>query len=327
LTQTVFANVSSTTALVQLVAYPPGGGDIPASATVAVVPPHGLVSYPDTVRKLGLPTGFSGQLSWSSSQPIGAMARNVTRNRQYSGIEPALSLADTSSTIMVPYVEDTAAFSTALEISNPGPITANVTVSFVDVEDQTGGSSGVESSRDIPVPVNYGTPIADIVRWVQRSGGTTPSGKHGFIVVTSPQGVTAQAKILDNVSLDPAVPESDTTVTNAFSPLLVRIDPFAFAPVNGAAPVTSETRFALSNPGAATATVELVPYNASGSPATSQPFVVTLAPNGQFFSDDLVTDMGLAPVFFGWVTIQSNQPVTVYNHRRSGQGGTTVPVH
>ncbi len=332
LTHTVFSNVSSSSALVQLVAYPPGGGDSPVAANVAVVPSHGILSTLDAVKNLGLPATFSGQLSWSSNKPVGVMVRNVTKNKQYSDIEPTHGPGDAASSILVPYVEDSAAFSTALEISNPGPITANVTVTFVEVDDTTGETSGLVSARDIAVPINNGTPIADVVRWALRSVATTPSGKHGFILVTSPQAVTAQAKIVDTTSLDPAVPQSDVTVSDGFSPILVRVDPFAFAPTTtgaaaAATPSTMQSRFALSNPGTTTATVTLTPYNAIGSLALGQPFVITLAPNGQFFSENLAADMGLPPVFLGSVGIQSDAPVLIYNQRRSGQGGSPVPVH
>ena len=330
LTQTVFSNLGSDSALVQLVAYPAAGGSSPAAASVVVVPPHGIVSTVDAVKGLGLPSTFAGQLSWSSNQPVGALVRNTTRNKQYSGIEPGHGAADAQSLVYVPYVEDTTAFSTALELGNPGPTTANVTVKFVETDDTTGETSGVAMTRDLPVAINYGTPIADVVRWALRSSATTPSGKHGFAIVTTPQKVTAQARIVDAVSLDPAVPESDVTVTDAVSPILVRVDPFAFAVEKDAAAAaagTQQSRFALSNPGSTPATVSLTPYNATGSTALGAPFVVTIAPNGQFLSDNLVADLGLPPVFFGAVRIQSTAPVLVYNHRRAGQGGSPVPVH
>ncbi|HET7503739.1 MAG TPA: hypothetical protein VFK02_22115, partial [Kofleriaceae bacterium] len=319
-TQTVFANTTSSTALLQLVAYPSTGGDTPVAASVAFVPPHGLVSYPDAVKQLGLTIGFSGQLSWSSNRAIGVMARDVTASKNYSGVDPAHGVADASSTVLVPYVEDTAAFATALEISNPGSFTANVTVHFFEAGDATGGSPGVESTRDIPVPVNSAAPIADIVRWVRRDSSTTPSGKRGFLVVTTPQAVIAQARIVDLASGDPAVPESTTPIASGFSPVLVRVDPFAFAPIDAAAgtPTTSQSRFALSNPGSTTATVQLIANNASGSPATSVPFTVTLAPHGQFFSDNLAFDMGLPPIFLGSVIVHADVPVLVYNQRMTG---------
>jgi len=323
-TQTVFANTSTSTALLQLVAYPPEGGDTPVAIGSAIVPAHGQVSYLDAVKQLGLATGFSGQLSWSSNRAMGLMARDVTHNKQFSGLDPAHAAADASSTVLVPYVEDTTEFSTALEISNPGSITANVTVHFFD------GASGAQSARDIAVAINSGSPISDIVRWALRSTSTTPSGKRGFIVVTTSQGaVTAQARLVNMASGDPAVPESNAAISSGFSPVLVRVDPFAFSKVEAAAstPTTSQSRFSLSNPGPTAANVQLVANNATGSPATSVPFVVTVPPNGQFFSDNLALDMGLPPVFLGSVTIQSDVPVLVYNHRQIGDGGSTVPVH
>jgi hypothetical protein len=329
-TQTVFANASTSSALLQLVAYPPEGGDTPVAASVAVVPAHGQVSYLDAVKQLGLATGFSGQLSWSANRAMGVMARDVTHNKNFSGLDPSRSAADASSTVLVPYVEDTTEFSTALEISNPGSITANVTVHFFDTGDRNGGVPGVESTRDIAVAINSGAPIADIVRWALRSTSTTPSGKRGFIVVTTSQGaVTAQAKLVNMASGDTAVPESNAAISAGFSPVLVRVDQFAFSKVEAASatPTTSRSRFALSNPGPTMATVQLIANNATGSPATPVPFVVTIAPHAQYFHDDLALDMGLPPVFLGSVTVQSDVPVLVYNHRMTGDGGSAVPVH
>jgi hypothetical protein len=253
------------------------------------------------------------------------MARDLTHNRNFSGTAPMHTLADASASVVVPYVEDSDAFSTALEISNPGPITANVTVHLIDAADTTGGTPGTESTRDLPVAVNSAQPIADIVRWVRRDTSTAHSGKHGFLVVTTPQGVTAQARIVDNANLDPAVPDSGA-MTSGFSPLLVRVEPLPFSDL-AASTSNSRSRFALSNPGTAPATVRLLAFNATGSAATSHPLIVTLSPGGQFFSDNLAADMGLPNVFVGWVAVQSSSPVGVYNHRRTGSVGNTVPIH
>jgi hypothetical protein len=282
------------------------------------------VSYPDIVKKLALGSGFIGQLSWSSSQPIAMVAR--ARNKNFSGFDPVHAVGDAASSVVVPYVEDTAAFASALEISNPGPITANVTVRFVEIGDATGATSGVEATRDIPVAVNSGAPIADIVRWVRHDTSIAPSGKRGFLVVTTPQSVTAQARIIDKVNLDPGVPDSGTIGTG-FSPFLVRVEPLPFANIDAASNPTSQSRFALSNPGTAPATVRLLAFSTTGGPASTHSLVVTLAPGGQLFTDNLVAAMGLPSVFLGWVAIQSSAPVGVYNHRRTGASGSIVPVH
>jgi hypothetical protein len=284
-----------------------------------------MASFPDIVKKLGLASGFVGQLSWSANQPMAVIARDVTRNKNFSGIEPSHALDDAASTVTVAYVEDTADFATALEISNPGPITANVTVRFVETGDATGGSSGIEHTRDIPVAVNSALPIADIVRWTQHDTSTTPSGKHGFLVVTTPQSVTAQARIVDRSSSDPVIPESATAVSSGFSPLLVRVEPLPFSKIDAAGTQNSTTRFAIGNPELVPATVTLTAFNATGSVAGT--FTITVAPDGQYFTANLAAAMNLPPVFLGWVTVGSSAPVVVYNHRITGDGGSAVPVH
>jgi hypothetical protein len=297
------------------------------------------VSYPDVVKQLGLAATYSGQISWSASQPIAVMARDSSKSKpNFNGTNPVHGLSDTGSTSFVSYVEDTTAFSTALELSNPGPITANVTVRFVQTSDSTGASSGVEHSRDIPVAVNSGTPIADIVRWTQFSAATAPSGQHGFLVVTTPQGVTAQGRLVDKSSTDPATVDGGA-LTGGFSPLLIHVGQLPFFQVNpaladaepaalavaAAATPTTSSRVALSNPGTAPISVNLTAFNATGSVAGT--FSVTVAPDGQYVTEDLAVSMGLPPVFLGWVQIQASGTVLVYNHRRTGTAGGTVPVH
>jgi hypothetical protein len=328
LTQTVFANASTTTSVVQVLAYPAAGGSTPLAGTVAFVPAHGLVSYTDVVKQLGLTASYSGQLSWSASQPIAVMARDTTKSKSnFSGALLAHNVTDTASTTFVSYVEDTSTFSTALELSNPGPITANVTVKFVQTSDATGASSGVEHSRDIPVAVNSGTPIADIVRWTQFSTAPTPSGQHGFVVVTAPQGVIAGGRLVNGSGGDVGYPNPDDGEVSGPWPLIIRFTPQTFAQVGmgAAATPSSESRVALSNPGTAPVTVNLTAFNATGSVAGT--FSVTLAPDGQYLTEDLGAAMDLPPVFLGWVQMQSSGPVLVYNHRRSGNTGAIVPIH
>lgn len=337
-TQVVFSNVSTNTAILELVAYPAAGGEIPAAATLAFLAPNSTVNYANVVEQLNLPNGFLGELTFSSNQPVAAVARAVVPRRGYSGFEPVRGSGDPASAVYVPYVEDTTAFNTTLLLNNPTVFPADLTVTLVDTEDSTGATAGAATSRDVPLPVNAAMSIPNVVRWVLSSTATTPTGKHGFLVVTTPQAVTAQAKIVDAVTSDPSIPQNETSLTSAFSPLLIKVEPISFAltaetqPASvageAAAASASETtlsRFALSNPGSASATVELAAVNASGGTPTA-PFTVTLAPNGQLFTEDLAGTMGLPPVFFGWLTVQSNTPVLVYNQRRSGDTGDSVPV-
>jgi Kelch motif len=340
-TQAVFSNLSGNTAILQLLAYPAAGGQTPAAATLALLSANSTLDYADVVQQLKLPRGFVGQLSFSSTQPLATVARAVVPRHGYSGFEPVRGASDAASSVYIPYVEDTTAFSTSLLVSNPTLVPADVTVTYVDAEDTTGGTSGTASSRDVPVAINADLSLPDIVRWVLRETTTTPSGKHGFLVVTTPQGVTAQAKIVDSVTLDPATPPLAASVTSAFSPFLVRVEPVSFVQSAGATGATADlalasaagggtttalSRFALSNPGSTTATVELSAVNASGGSPT-QPVVITLPANAQFFTEDLVTAMGLPPLFLGSLIVQSDVPVLVYNQRRSGDTGDAIPVY
>jgi N-acetylneuraminic acid mutarotase len=323
-TQAVITNASPSTAVVQLLGYPAGGGTVPSGGTVVFIPGHGQASFTDVVNKMGLPSTFSGQLSWSSSQPVSVMARDIPRVGQtVSGVLPNHG-GDASSSAVVAYVEDSATFSTALEISNPGPITANATVHFFETD--SSGGPGVEHTRDLPVSANAGAPTADVVRWALHDTSSTPSGKHGFVVVTTPQSVTAQARMVDRGSADVTVPDGGA-ISSGFSPLLIRIEPFAPVPSPNApaAGSTTVTRTALSNPGTTPVTVALTAFNANGT--TAGTLSVTVGAHGQYLTENLAAAMGLPPIFLGWISVQSSGPVAIYNHRRSGNVGATVPVH
>jgi hypothetical protein len=327
-TQAAFANPSSDTAFVQLIAYPTNGGTTPAKATLLTLAPHQVVSYLDIVSQLGLPDGHLGQLTWSSSQPLGVVARAISPDLAYGGFERVRVAGEATSTVVVPYVEDSATFSTELQLNNPGPITANVTLRFFDESDATGGAGGTAARRDLQVPVNSATSLANVVRWALHNSGTMPLGKRGFVVATTPQAITAQARIVDNETLDPAAVASGTVV-NAFSPTLVRIEPpgdyFKRLAVDPMAAPLGNSRFAVANPGPTPAVVELAAVNASGG-APLAPLVVTVSPGGQFFTENLAQSMGLPPVFYGWVSVRASAPVSIYNHRRAGNTGSTVPI-
>src|SRR5205823_4671947 len=131
-TQTTFTNLSSGVALLELVAYPPGGGETPTLANVVTVAPHATFSSSDIARTL-----------------------------------------------------------------------------------------------DLAVAINSGAPIADIVRWALRDGSGVVSGKRGFLVVQTPQAVTAQARLIDKVSGDPAVIGQQNGLVSAFSPMVLRIESFS----------------------------------------------------------------------------------------------------
>src|SRR5262249_46995537 len=161
-----------------------GGGGVPAATSSVSVSPHGMLNLPDIVSALGLSAGHYGQLTWNSTQPVTGFARDVTSDKGFSGTSPKHVATGGANTLSGAYVEDTTDFSSGLQLNNNGPITANVTATFVDVGDPTGGASGTQYSRDIPAPVNGATAIANVIRWALRSDGADPTGKRGFLLIS-----------------------------------------------------------------------------------------------------------------------------------------------
>jgi hypothetical protein len=133
--------------------------------------------------------------------------------------------------------------------------------------------------------------------------------------------VTAQATLINNTTFDPEVPDAPVATLNSFTPLILRFEPFAI----GAQ--TTASRVAISNPGSSMARVEITAFNAGGTPTSATPFVVQVAPGGQFFTDDIVTAAGLSSIFVGWMSISADAPVALYNQSRTADTGAAMPVH
>ncbi len=318
----VALRASSSSASVQLLAYPAAGGDTPVASTSAIVPANGLVDFPNMVTALGLPLNYFGQLTWNSTAPVTVYSRDVTADNGFSGTQPVRGVSDESSTVLLGYVEDGDVVGSHLRLSNTGPITANVTVRFVDVLDPSGETAGTDFTRDIPVRRNSATVIENVIRWVIRGDPETPAFRRGFLAITSPQPISGVASITNNLSRDPAMTDAARSLTSSFTPLILRLE--SLSPTQSG--ITS-SRLVISNPGAATANVQLTPIQANGTPALPMPFAVRVVGRGQFYTDDIVADMGLGPLFFGWMTVTSDAPVVVYSQRKNGDGGATVPVY
>jgi hypothetical protein len=334
LSQATFANLSSSNAFVQLYAYGPAGGETPTNMSLVVVPPHGSVSYVDLVTQLGLPYGQEGQLSFVSSQPLAVAARDQFIYGSYSGFQPVHDVAEAASTVYVPYVEDTGSYATALQISNPGSVTANVTVRFVD------GVTGATASRDLPVAINSATALENVVRWVQRKDAGAVTGQRGYIVVTTPQAVTAQARLTTLQTQDIGWPVQGAPLASSFTTGMVRIEPLVLAKEPGNVPEllrapgqdagapTGASRVALANTGSTPATVEITAVNASGSTVGTKPVVITVPAGRQFLTENIGAVLDVPPVFYGWASIRSTSPLLIYHHRAlAGGAGVVLPIH
>jgi len=314
-THTAFRNLSTRAASVEMRAYPPEGGSMPLTSAAFTIPPHGLADFQDVAGQLGLPMGHVGQLSWNADQPVATIARDVTADSGFSGTQPERRASDGARTLVVAHVEDNEIYRSKLQVSNLAPFSANVTVRFVDIGDPSGGSAGTSTSRDVLVRTNSATITDDVIRWVLRDASGVPSGKRGFLVITSPQLVTALATTTHNGSLDPSITDTATLLTASFTPAVV-----SFAP-------DGSSRVAISNSGTTPATVELRPFNRDGTPARAEPFVVEVVAGGQFFTDDIVAAMGLPSEFFGWLVVNANAPVAVSHQRKAGNTGMVMPIY
>jgi hypothetical protein len=249
-------------------------------------------------------------LTWNSTQTITVFARHITSDGGFSGAEPVRNIADGSNTLSVAYVEDTGDFRSDLQLNNNGSSTANVTVTFIDVADPSGVIAGTRSSRDIPVEVNSATMIQDVIRWALGTGGPDPLGKRGFLLISSPQAITVQVSMQDTTSGDPAISDEVVAASNSFTPMIAK-----------------SSRVAIANPGTTPANLDLMPFNANGTPALFFPLRIRVVAGGQSFTDDIVMRLGLSPTFVGSMTITSDVPVLVFNQARTGNTGAVVPVY
>jgi hypothetical protein len=74
--------------------------------------------------------------------------------------------------------------------------------------------------------------------------------------------------------------------------------------------------------------VDIMAFNANGTPALAAPVRVRVVGGGQMFTDDIVGQLGLGMIFSGSMTFSSDAPVLMFNQERANDNtGATVPVH
>ncbi len=136
----------------------------------------------------------------------------------------------------------------------------------------------------------------------------------------SPQTITALATIVNTASSDSASLDAAAGIVKGFSPLVIRVEPLDPTP-------SVRSRVAIGNPGTATANVDLLPFNANGTPALAAPVRVQVAGGGQLLTEDIVGLLGLPPTFAGSLTVSSNAPVVVFNQELAADNtGAVIPV-
>jgi uncharacterized protein len=252
-------------------------GVIQASRANLPIAGNGYLHFRDIYEAMGL-TGAErfGPIELEADGEIQLQALLHIRSSErtggfFSGVNPSRA----GRNLVLPYLQESSDFRTNLGLNNPGPVSANVTLSFVD------DAGVIEGTLHTILPPHTLTQLNRILRLLSGSEGI--SKLEGGLLITADQDLFAWTSLIDNLSQDPAL---------------------AVAQSRGAArwliPSTTSlgnfrSSLALRNLDNGTAQVELKARAPNGDLQST--FTTPIAGQGMLVSKDIRAELGLAGSF------------------------------
>ncbi len=184
--------------------------------------------------------------------------------------------APTSSAIILPFVIDTAAFRANLIMSNFTGTQGNVTALFVEA----GGT--ITGSKSYTIPANSLRQVNGVIADILGQG--SPTNKQGYLILESDQRITAAVTPIDNATNDSAVIQGSRGAPGGhlLSPTSASVGAF-------------KTTMSIVNDSLVSNTIELKLRPADGGATVTRS--VTIAPYGQFHTEDVHAFMGVSGTF------------------------------
>jgi len=159
-------------------------------------------------------------------------------------LAPAITDADLATSAYIPFLYNSGAYNSGVQVLNPGNETANVTVTYYNP------SGGVVASNTLDVPPK------------NLGGPAMPAGLIGSAEITANQSIVAQGFIRTTASSVYSIaPALITPVTSAYIPFLYNSGAY-------------NSGVQVFNPGSVTANVTVTFYNPSGGVVASNTFNV-----------------------------------------------------
>ena len=293
-TQLVLRNMADGMASVTLSAIPISGG-APCLQESLTINGNGFFACNDIIAFLGGATGDVFLLDISANREVCGYARQYTTNHT-GGIYPCYGHGSGATTLVFPYMEDTAAYRSNIGLVRTAAGAANATLHYY-----TGGS--LQASRTTGIAENQYLPIINALRWIKNSTSADPLDESGYVVIEADAPVYAIGGPTDNMSNDPSVQgASYSAFADTLAPIVLKSGPWS-------------TRLVLTNHSAAATgiTLELI-YD--GVVAAS--YVTAIGAYDQVQYNDIIGE--LFPAYaYGTLRIQSDDPIYAYVHQYTSQ--------
>jgi len=258
---------------------------------------NGFASFDNILAVLGLNNAFGPiEIRATNGAALAAISRVSGLAGNTSGFFVAQAADSGSLSEIIPFVIDTDSFRTNLGLNNLGTGTASVNITLI------GADASVRASTSSPIEVaSLGlVQINNILRFLLTGSGSSPvTQQQGYLKITSNQPIKAFATEIDNLTQDPSI---ENSAANGSSSLLLK----------SSANTNFQSSLVIENPNSSATTVTLIAREGGtqNNGAVTGTRTVNIPPNGYFFSNNVLEDIG-ATSDFGPIEIHTNPDVPV----------------
>ena len=302
-TELALLNAGTAGTTVTLSLYDEAGGLL-AQETVAIAA-SAVFHNQDIISYMGAGAGDFGLLRIASTpEEVFGYCRQYNADHT-GGIYPVVAESACNTEFTIPYVSDTGTFRSNLGIVNLNGQDATVTVSFLR-------DGAVVASRQAVVAANQYLALGNIIRYVQDVSSQT--NEEGLLTLSADRGVYAIGGPITVASNDPSIYAGFAAgCSQAATPIVLKNS-------------TWQTRVVLANSSDSAISVDLYAYWPAGGTAAG-PVNVSVPAKDILVLSDVVAGMGLSTGFYGMLSLDAAQPVTMFvGQYSSADAGGVYPV-
>ena len=248
------------------------------------LPANGFISYSNILASLNTNDTFGPvEIRSTNGASLAAVSRVSGLNAGTSGFFPALPSDSGQLVEIIPFAIDTNSFRTNLGINNLGTTNASVNVSLF------GANGTILASTTSPLSVSPQglVQVNNILRYLFAGSSSAPvTNQQGYLKLTSNSPIKAFATQIDNLTNDPSI---ENSVSSGSSNLLLK----------SSANSSFRSTLAIVNPNASPASVEITARegNSTNNGAVTGVRVITIAANGHFVSENILSEIGASSTF------------------------------
>ncbi|MCI0423750.1 MAG: IPT/TIG domain-containing protein [Acidobacteria bacterium] len=260
------------------------GQPVGAPVQNLTLPANGFVSHDNILASLNVNDYFGPvEIRSTNGTELAAVSRVSGLNAGTSGFFPALPADSGQLAEIIPFAIDTNEFRTNLGINNLGTTNASVNVTFFEAD----GALLASTASPVSVVPQGLVQINNVLRFLLAgSSNASVTNRQGYLKLTSNSPIKAFATQIDNLTNDPSI---ENSVSSGSANLLLK----------STANTSFRSTLAIVNPNASPVSVQITAREGSSTNngAATGTRIITIPPNGQFVSQDILSEIGASSTF------------------------------